>query len=175
MDTTVKCFGVAALLCAMPGLACAAPEVNGKFAYMSQSFCEAKLTVTKDGNGKVTSVNLTQAGLMSVSVGYITFNQNTGKATITGATLIEGGGLRVANSGFNWAQKPDNNPTPTEYSFTNTTFTYGGQVYKMVYSDQAGENAFRSVYLMRRWTDEANPDNPNCLEAIWATKQPGEV
>jgi hypothetical protein len=175
MNTNVKCFGVAALLCAMPGLACAAPEVNGKFAYMSQSFCEAKLTVTKDGNGKVTSVNLTQAGMMSVSTGYITFNQNTSKATITGATLLEGGALRVANSGFNWTQGPDNNPTPTDFAFTNTTFTYGGQVYRMVYSDQAGENAFRTVYMMRRFTNDGAQGNPNCFEAIWATKQPGEV
>ena len=147
----------------------AANGPNGKYAYVSVEMCEAKLTVTKDANGKVTNVSLSQAGMMSGGAGYITFTLTSasgGKATITGAVLIEGGAVRIGNSGFNWNQKPDN-LTGVPYSFTATTFTFGGQVYQF-YGSNNVKTTYQNVYLIRRDTVDGSS---NCVQTISATKQ----
>ena len=147
----------------------AGPQVTGKYAYVSTTHCEAKLNVTKDLQGKVTNVTLQSGGVVSSSVGYITFTKTSatgGTAVISGATLIEGGTLRVNNNGFNWVTKPDNMPS-TPYSFTETTFTLGGMTFRMAYADAEGAY-FRTVYLVRRESPTSN-----CLETVWATRQPG--
>ena len=147
-------FGTASAFAAGP---------SGKYAFVSTTFCEAKLVVTKDGNGKVTDVTTTQPGMMSGETGFITFAN--GHATVTGAVLIEGGAVRVGNNGFAWHQKTDNTPS-TPYSFTATTFTYGSQVYQYVGSNTVG-GIVKNVYLMRR---DSVPGNPNCVSTISATK-----
>ena len=152
----------------------AGPQVTGKYAYVSNTYCEAKLGVTKNATtGNVTNVTLQSAGSVASSVGYITFTKTSstgGTAVISGATLIEGGTLRVNNNGFAWSQKPDNMAS-TPYSFDNTTFTLAGQTYQMAYADSEGTGAsayFRTVYLVRRESPTIN-----CLETVWATRQPG--
>ena len=106
--------------------------------------------------------------MMSGGAGYITFTQtsaNGGTATITGSVLIEGGAVRVGNNGFAWSEKGDDQPA-TAYSFTATTFTYGGQVYQMVGSNLAS-NVYKNVYLIRRDTADGNA---NCVNTISATR-----
>lgn len=147
----------------------AANGPNGKYAFVSVEMCEAKLTVTKDSNGKVTNVSLSKAGLMSGNAGYITFTPTSasgGKATISGAVLIEGGAVRIGTSGFNWIQKPDN-LTGVPYSYTATTFTFGGQVYQF-YGSNNFNTTYQNVYLIRRDTVDGNA---NCVQTMSATKQ----
>ena len=120
-----------------------------------------------------------QSGLISSSLGYITFNSPTaGKLTISGATLIEGSAVRVlGKSSFAWSSKPDNmNGVP--YSVTETTFTFGAgaeaEVFQMVYADPVESNpaVYRTVYLMRRSDngDDAHL-NPDCVTNVQATRQ----
>ena len=63
-------------------------------------------------------------------------------------------------------QRPNNPPT-TSYSFTATTFTFGGKVFQFVGSNLVG-GFYRNVYLVRRDTADGNP---NCVNVISATKQ----
>ena len=166
---THTCLGAMSALLLSATAAFAATGPSGKYAFISSEMCEAKLTVSKDNNGKVISVGLTQPGLMSGGVGYITFTPKSasgGNAAVTGSTLIEGGALRVGAFAFNWAQKANNKPA-TPYSFTATTFTFGGMVYRYVGSNLAG-GFFRNVYLARRDTAGGNT---NCVNVISATKQ----
>jgi hypothetical protein len=143
---------------------------NGKYAFISVESCEARLTLSKDINGKVTDVVINKSGMMSGGAGYVTFTPTSasgGKATITGSVLIEGGAVRVGNNGFNWSQKPDNQ-TGVTYSFTATTFTFGGQVYQMVGSNlPSPSKIYRNVYLIRRDTADGNA---NCVNTISATR-----
>jgi hypothetical protein len=161
-----------ALLCVVASAAQAAPpRVNGSYAFASHSSCEAQLTTNKKPTGELTSVNPAKSGSFGASVGYINFTPTSataGNATITGATLMEGGAVRVNGSGFAWATKADNQAAHA-YSFTATTFIYAGQTYQMVYADPygAGNAFFRTVYLLRR----SNDAGMNCLEVIHATKQ----
>ena len=147
----------------------AANGPNGKYAFVSVEMCEARLAVTKDSNGKVTDVSLTKAGMMSGNAGYITFTPTSasgGKATITGAVLIEGGAVRIGNAGYNWSQKPDNQ-AGVPYSFTATTFTFGGQVYQL-YGSNNFKTIYQNIYLIRRDTVDGNS---NCVQTLSATKQ----
>ena len=165
---TGSCAIAALILSATAALAVSGP--SGKYAFVSMEMCEAQLTVTKDFNGKVTDVNLTKAGMMAGGTGYITFtptSASAGNATVTGAVLIESGALRVGSNGFNWHQNADNQPS-TPYSFTATTFTFGGQVYRIVGGNLAG-GIYKNVYLVRR--DDTVPGNANCIISISATKQ----
>jgi hypothetical protein len=161
---------VAALLVMSTAAIAAPPTVDGRYAFLSQTFCEAKLIVSKAGPN-VTNVTLSQSGQMYSGVGYITFNSGAGTASITSQKGIEGGTLRVNNTGFAWGPAKDPNQTNIPYSFTNSTFTFGGQDYVMVYADGEGGGAYRSVYLVRRGQGNSET-NANCVESIWATKQP---
>ena len=147
----------------------AASGPSGKYAFVSTEMCEPQLTVTKDGNGKVTNVALSKSGMMAGGAGYVTFaptSASGGTATVTGSVLIEGGALRVGATGFSWHQKTDNHPS-TPYSFTATTFTFGGKVYRIVGSNLAS-GFYKNVYLVRRDTSDGNA---NCVNMISATKQ----
>ena len=165
-------LAAAMAMCVMAGAAhSATPRVKGAYAFISQGYCEAQITTTKDVDGDVRNVNPTKAGQAWSSIGYINVTPTSataGNATITGSTLVEGGALRINGSGFNWTQKADNQASQS-YSFTPTTFTYAGMTYQMVYADPygAGDAYFRTVYLLRK-TVEAGQ---NCYEAIHATKQ----
>ncbi len=169
--------GVALLSCQMAmaqftPAAAAAPQVAGKYAYMQISQCEAQLTTAKDENGKVTDVNTVQNGLMSVGNGYITFNPKFsgathGTAIVNGSNLIEGGSVRVNGNGFSWHQKLENFRAP--YSFAATTFTVGGQVYAMTYANLVN-GFYQTIYLVQLDTTNGS-GNPNCLNAITATRQ----
>jgi hypothetical protein len=103
-------------------------------------------------------------------IGYITFNNATKKAAITGSTLVEGASFRVqGKTSFAWRQHPDNAPAMS-YSFTDTTFSLGDapdqMTYQMVYADPQG-SFYRTVYLLRRSTENTNPD---CLETVSVTR-----
>jgi len=163
--------GLAALLlCFATGAFAAPPKVSGKYAFISQTFCEAQLIVVKDSKGFVKDVNPKQSGMMSTAVGYITFTPSSateGTAAITGSTLVEGGAVSVDNSGFKWKVSGNNAPD-APYSFTGNSFTYSGQKYQMVFSDaDSNPEFFRSVYMMRLAKEGSNSD---CVETIWATK-----
>jgi hypothetical protein len=169
-----KCLSAtfALLVCASAAMA-APPQVDGKYAFISQTFCEAQLTIVKDSKGFVKDVLNSKSGMISSAIGYITFTPSSataGSAAITGSTIVEGGAVRIGNSGFAWKQA-GNNVGVTPYSFTNTQFTFGDQTYKMIVADAVADGFFRTVYLMRRATDDKNPD---CVETIWVSKQPGE-
>jgi hypothetical protein len=174
MQKKVYALAGAALLVSATAGQTAAPKISGKYAFLSSTFCEAQLTLKKDNQGKVTDVLISRSGLLSSNVGYITFTPTSnaaGDAVITGSTMVEGGALRVNNNGFNWTQKTDNVPS-TPYSFTATTFTFGDQTYKMVFSEaDTTSGFFRQVYLMRRASNDNNT-NPDCVEIISANKQP---
>jgi hypothetical protein len=161
-------LGVISALILSTVTASAVNRPSGKYAFVSVESCEAQLTLTKDAQGKVTNVVLAKSGMMSGGAGYITFNQTSasgGNATITGSVLIEGGAVRVGGNGFNWIQKADNQPA-TAYSFTATTFTYGGQVYQIVGSNLVS-GIYKNVYLISRDTAKGNA---NCVNTISATR-----
>jgi len=176
--------------------ATAAPKLSGKYAFITTTVCAATLQVLKGpgvkqvtlNGGSVTNVvNQSvaldvvpkQSGLISSSIGYITFNSPaSGQATLTGSTLVEGSGVRVlGKSSFAWSSKPDN-LSGVPYSVTATTFTFGSgadaQVYQMVYADPLESNpmVYRTVYLMRRG-DNGDDSNPNldCVNTVQATRQ----
>lgn len=114
---------------------------------------------------------LSQSGQFSGGTGIITFTPTSttgGTASLTNATVIEGGVVRIGTAAFNWSQK-SNNKSNIPYSFTATTFTFGGQVYQMSCGNIVN-GVCRSVFLVHR--DSANNNtNPNCVNAISAVKQ----
>lgn len=145
-----------------------APKPSGKFAFMGFAQCEARITTSKDPQGDVIAVNHPQSGLLSIENGYITFTPQTvgaskGNVLIQGRTMVEGGSLRVNNSGFAMQSVAEANISGT-YEFTDTTFTItipqeGALQFAMTHA-----NAGRTVYLVRR-------EDARCLNAITATKQ----
>lgn len=146
------------------------PRVYGQYAFMSISQCEAVITTAKDGQGKVTGVASPQSGLISVGNGYITFTPSgpgTGTAVVSNSTIIEGGALRVDGNGFSMQQSAQNGSGA--YLFTETNFTFNGQVYQMTASNLLS-GIHQTVYLVR--LDHTNSNgNPNCLTAITASKR----
>jgi hypothetical protein len=175
MQNTIPRLGVVALFCGASGLAQAAPvapQVDGKYAFTSTTLCASTLSQVKDMDGKVTDVAPSSGGVIAASIGYITFNNTTKRATITGSTLIEGAAFRVAGKpSFGWQQQADNQPA-TPYALTATQFKLGpaGQqmVFQMVYADPEG-SFYRTVYLLRRSSTD-NGENPDCIETINATR-----
>jgi hypothetical protein len=171
MNTLNGRLALAAALCGIGGFAQAAPpQVNGKYAFQTTTLCAATLRQFKDAAGDVTDIAPQQNGLISAVIGYITFNNATKKAAITGSTLVEGASFRVqGKTSFAWRQHPDNAPAMS-YSFTDTTFTLGEapdqQIYKMVYADPQSQY-HRTIYLLRRSNEF---DNPDCVETISVTK-----
>jgi hypothetical protein len=186
-----------AVLCAYGATANAAPpKLSGKYAFVVTTFCAATLEALKGTGVKQITLSggdviqvITQpitrdvapknGGLISSSIGYITFNNPVpGQLTISGSTLVEGGALRVqGKSSFAWSSQPDDQ-SGVPFSNTATTFTFGSgaaaEVYQMVYADPLDSNpaVYRTAYLMRRSTqgDEPNP-NPDCVTNVQATRQ----
>jgi hypothetical protein len=164
-------------------------KLSGKYAFQSVDLCEAKLTAplttvlappagSPTTTQVVKSVNTIKSGLMSVSVGYVTFNPSTatsGSLNVS-SRVVEGGAVRVGTSGFamnshndsfagTWSINSDTDPTtvtvtPTGGSAMTFTLAYANLV----------SGVAQTAYLVRR--DPTNGDNnPNCLNSIHATRQ----
>jgi hypothetical protein len=153
-------IGIAGL--ALPQAAhAAAPKVSGKYAYTSTTACQAIITTTTDGLGKITGVGPTEGGTISSEVGYITFPNtatSSGMASASGKGF-EGDAVRI-DSAANVAAT--NNTVSGAFTFNATQFIFAGQTFNMSFGNVV-KGVAMSLHMVQK-------EGTLCISTIHATK-----
>ena len=160
MPRIIRVSAVVAVLLgsvALPSVALAIPVLSGAYIFSASSNCQAILSVTKNPQGQVTSVNIHNGGAVNGIAATATFTPDmvtpqTGQAALTvssvdgNALLMQGINhtdvLRLTNSTENWA-----------YANTGNTVTLNGVLYRAAYG-KLTSNVAQHFTLVGR--EEAN-------------------
>ena len=153
MRLVIRVSIVAALLLTIaPAVALAVPELSGQYIFSASSNCQAILSVTKDLDGKVTGVNITNGGALNGIAGTVTFTPATGRAVLSG-TSVDGHLLLMQGQNSNFVLDQQALSEDWAYSNTATTVTLNGIVYRAKYG-KITNNIAQSVVVVGR--EEAN-------------------
>jgi hypothetical protein len=108
------------------------PVLSGTYIVRVTHVCQPTIAVAQDtktqGGPTVRDVTMAQSGDSNQNIGTVTFNQTTGKATLS-ADSIDGSPILLAHNGgapmgTPLTDTPPPNPLPTfPYSNTSTSFT----------------------------------------------------
>ncbi len=123
---------VAALAMAQPAQA-AAPKFQGVYTLSLSTICQLRLTMTKDGAGKVTDLNQTLFdNRLEEDLATATFNPTTKKVTLKGFGVF-GTALLISGKPGNLLKEQVIDFTNMPYSNTDTTPTLFSEPSKIIY------------------------------------------
>lgn len=171
---------VASLILLISSHVLAAPPnlIGGRYAFHSQSSCEARFNATAATNfvratagGNVTGPGIVtmdpaDSGLHSAEIGYITFTAGpsaySGSFVMSQRTEVEGGALRINNTGTATRVRSGDITGTFTVTETQLRLTIAGQPGTLVFS-MVHSNAGRNVYLIMR-------ENARCFSSLIATR-----
>ena len=159
MRLIIRISAVATLLLASatlaPSPALAAPVISGAYIFSASSNCQAILSVTKNVNGQVTGVNITNGGALNGIAGTNTFTPATGRAVLS-ATNVDGNLLLMqgVNAGATLTQRSFSEDWA--YSNTSTALTLNGITYRSAYGKSSGG-------IVQQFTVVGREENNRCV------------
>lgn len=116
-------------------MAAGAPRLVGTYALSLTSPCQARISTTKDAQGKVIAINTVHGGEIYEEIGTMTFSASTGLASLSAYRVYGSALIVVDNGGTNLTGPTAISRSNVPYSTTATTFTFDGGVNHAVYAD----------------------------------------
>jgi len=170
------CFAAAAAAVLACAPAAAAPLISGKYIVAEHRMCQAK-EVFHFANGGALGNYVDQVNLQGGEVGntlvLATFNATKGTASISGfdgtgdPVLVQLTGAQNTSLGNTLSEKPVSQ-TKVPYTNDDTTFTFGGTVYHVLYG-QVDKNNIAHYAVFQGISQ--NDVGASCTEQGTVTRQ----